>query len=149
MRLLKREYPKRPIVGVGAVIIRGDEILLVKRGCAPGKGKWAIPGGVVELGEKTRDAVAREVREECDVEIEVGEVLEVMDAVIRDTDGRIKYHYVLCDFLAKYKTGHLNPSSDVLDAKWVKFNKVQTLDITQGTQKLLKRIFEAKNNRMA
>lgn len=149
MRLLKREYPKRPVVGAAAVIIRGDEVLLVKRGRAPGKGKWAIPGGLVELGEKIRDAVAREVFEECDIKIEVGDVIEVMDAVIRDKDGNIKYHYVLCDFLAKYKTGHLNPSSDVLDAKWVKFSEVQTLEITKGTQKLLKRIFEAKTNRMA
>ncbi|MFQ6123719.1 MAG: NUDIX hydrolase [Candidatus Heimdallarchaeota archaeon] len=146
---MKREYPKRPIVGVGAVIIRGDEILLVRRGQAPRKGEWAIPGGVVELGEKTREAVAREVLEECDIQIEVGEVLEVMDAVIRDKDGRIKYHYVLCDFLAKYKAGHLSPSSDVLDAKWVKFNEVQTLEITKGTQQLLNRVTEMRAIRMA
>ena len=139
---MKREYPEQPIVGVGAVVFRGDEVLLVKRGNAPSKGKWAIPGGVLNLGELIREGVAREVREECQIKIEVGEIIDVLDAVIRDDTGRIQYHYVLCDYFATYKAGQVAPSSDVLDAKWFTFNEVRTLDTTGGTQKIVKRAFE-------
>lgn len=139
---MKREYPEQPIVGVGAVVFREDEVLLVKRGNAPAKGKWAIPGGVLNLGEPIRDGVAREVREECQIEIEVGEVIDVLDAVIHDEIGRIQYHYVLCDYFANYKAGQVAPSSDVLDAKWFTFNEMLTLDTTGGTQKIVKRAFE-------
>lgn len=139
---MKREYPEQPIVGVGAVVFRGDEVLLIKRGNAPARGKWAIPGGVLHLGETIRDGIAREVLEECQIEIEVGDVIDVLDAVIRDAEGRIQYHYVLCDFLATYKAGQVIPSSDVLDAKWFTFNKILTLNTTKGTQKVVKRAFE-------
>ncbi len=139
---LKREYPEQPIVGVGAVVFKDDDILLVKRGQPPAMGIWAIPGGVLNLGENIRDGVTREVLEECMITIEVGDIIDVIDAVIRDDTGAIQYHYVLCDYLAEYKAGHVQPASDVLDAKWFKYSEVFTLNTTRGTQKVVKRAFE-------
>ena len=139
---LKREYPEQPIVGVGAVVFQDKDILLMKRGQPPAMGLWAIPGGVLNLGEKLRDGVAREVLEECMITIEVGDIIDVIDAVIRDEKGAIQFHYVLCDFLAEYKAGHVLPASDVLDASWFKYSEVLALNTTRGTQKVVKRAFE-------
>ena len=139
---LKREYPEQPIVGVGAVVFQDNDILLVKRGQPPAMGIWAIPGGVLNLGEKLRDGVAREVLEECMITIEVGDIIDVIDAVIRDDKGSIQFHYVLCDFLAEYKAGQVHPASDVLDANWFKYSEVLVLNTTRGTQKVVKRAFE-------
>ncbi len=139
---MKREYPEQPIVGVGAVVFQDNDILLVKRGQPPAMGIWAIPGGVLNLGEKLRDGVAREVLEECMITIEVGDIIDVIDAVIRDDKGAIQFHYVLCDFLAEYKTGQVQPASDVLDANWFKYGEVLALNTTRGTQKVVKRAFE-------
>ena len=139
---LKREYPEQPIVGVGAVVFKDKDTLLVKRGQPPAMGMWAIPGGVLNLGENTRDGVAREVLEECMITIEVGDIIDVIDAVIRDDNGAIQYHYVLCDFLAEYRAGHVQPASDVLDAKWFKYSEGLALNTTRGTQKVVKKAFE-------
>src|SRR6476660_155688 len=96
---MKREYPDRPIVGVGAVIIDRGRVLLVKRGSPPMLGQWTIPGGVVELGETLRSAAEREAQEETGLNVRAGEVLEVIDRIVPGEDGRPQYHYVLVDFL--------------------------------------------------
>ena len=131
---MKREYPTQPIVGVGALIVHEGKLLLVKRGVDPDKGKWSIPGGAVELGEKMRDAVIREVKEECglDVEIAVDKPLDAIDNITISEDGRLRYHYVLLQFLVRLKGGTLRPASDVLDAKWVPFDKVKTYELTES-----------------
>jgi mutator protein MutT len=116
---LKRDYPDRPIVGVGAVVIHDGRALVVRRATEPLKGQWSIPGGMLELGEKLRDGVAREVKEETGLNIEVGEVLDVFDSIFPDADGRPQYHYVLIDFLCRSISGELLASSDVDAAKWV------------------------------
>jgi len=138
---LRREYPTWPIVGVGAVIMHEGKLLLVKRGVEPAKGKWSIPGGVVELGEMVRDAVIREVREECglDIEIVVDTPMDVLDSLVTDEDGRLKYHYVLLQFLARPRGGNLKPSSDVLEARWVPLEEVETYDLTKSLRLFLKR----------
>jgi len=96
---MKREYPETPLVGVGAIIIESDRVVLVKRGHAPLLGKWSVPGGVLEVGETLREAAAREAKEETGLLVEVGELLGVYDRVLRDDTDRVLYHYVLIDFL--------------------------------------------------
>jgi 8-oxo-dGTP diphosphatase len=116
---MKRDYPERPIIGVGAVIIQGDHALLVRRETEPLKGEWSVPGGALELGEKLRDGAAREVLEETGLRVEVGEVLDVFDSIFADDGGRTQYHYVLIDFLCRPVSGKAVAGSDVSAVKWV------------------------------
>ena len=114
-----REYPSRPVCGVGAVVRKDDAVLLIRRGKPPRMGEWSIPGGAVEVGETLQQAVQREVREECGIEISVGEVAEALDIILRDEVGRVQYHYVIIDFAATWRQGDLCATSDVTDARWV------------------------------
>src|SRR6478672_3038325 len=115
---MSRVFPERPIIGVGAVILDGNRVLLVRRAHEPLKGEWSLPGGAVELGETLAQSLAREVREETGLEIRVGPVVEVLDRVHRAADGRIEYHYVLVDYLCAPIGGRLAPGSDADDACW-------------------------------
>jgi ADP-ribose pyrophosphatase YjhB (NUDIX family) len=116
---MKRDYPERPIIGVGAVIVRDDRVLLVRRATDPLKGEWSVPGGALELGEKLRDGAAREALEETGLQVEAGEVLDVFDSIFTDPDGRTQYHYVLIDFLCRPLSGEAIAGSDVSEVKWV------------------------------
>jgi ADP-ribose pyrophosphatase YjhB (NUDIX family) len=116
---MKREYPERPIVAVGAAVCREGRVLIVQRGRAPSKGVWTVPGGAVHLGETMREAAAREVREECGIEIDVGPVVGILDNVVRDERGGIRYHYAIVDFGAQYVSGHLRPNDELMGATWV------------------------------
>jgi len=129
---VSREYPDHPRVGVGAVVLHENRVLLVKRGKAPSLGKWSLPGGLVHLGETTREAVVREVGEECGVRIKVADVAGVVDRVIRDEAGRIRYHYVLVDYLAFPEATRVVPGSDAADVRWVEIDRVAELDTTEG-----------------
>lgn len=111
-------FPSRPVVGVGAVIFDGDRVLLVKRGHAPLKGEWSLPGGAVELGESLEAAVAREVLEETGLEVEVGPVVEVLDRVERTGDGRVEYHFVIIDYLCRVRGGRVARGSDADEVCW-------------------------------
>ena len=115
---MKRDYPERPIIGVGAVIIHGDRGLLVRRATEPLKGEWSVPGGMLELGEKLREGAAREALEETGLQVDVGEVLDVFDSIFTDDDGRTQYHYVLIDFLCRPLAGEAHPGSDVSEVTW-------------------------------
>lgn len=128
-----RQYPARPILGVGAVVVNGREVLVVQRGAEPGYGQWSIPGGAVELGETVREAAAREVAEECSIAIDVVDVIEVIERVMLDKDGRVEYHYVLLDFAARYKSGELRAGSDVLAARWVPVSALEGVGLPQIT----------------
>jgi len=121
-------------VGVGAVVLHEGKLLLIKRGAEPGMGKWSIPGGVVELGENARDAVVREVKEECglDIQLVADKPMDVVDRIVRDEEGRVQYHYVLLQFLARLKGGAPKPASDVLEAKWVPLGEVEAYDLTES-----------------
>lgn len=119
---LQREYPLAPIVGVGAVVVHHGRVLVARRGREPLKGKWSIPGGVVELGESLNDAVVREVREETGLEVEAVELIELIDRVQKDSvsDGeRIRYHYVIADYLCRVMGGTLDAASDADEVRWV------------------------------
>src|SRR5712692_8214105 len=100
-----RTYPDRPIVGVGAVVIDGNSVLLVRRANEPLKGEWSLPGGAVELGETLEAAIAREVYEETGLSVEVGPIVDVLDRIRFDDDLRPRFHYVLVDFVCRSSAG--------------------------------------------
>ena len=114
-----REYPERPIVGVGAVIVDDGKVVLIKRKYEPLQGQWSLPGGGVEVGETLEAAVAREMLEETGLEVVVGPVIEVFDRIMRDDEHRVRYHYVLIDYLCWPIAGELRAGSDVDAAIWV------------------------------
>lgn len=136
----RRLYPKKPLVGVGILIRDGDRYLLIKRAADPDKGLWSIPGGMVEIGERTQDAAIREAKEETNLDVEVVEVLDVVDKIIRDEESRIKYHFVIVDYLAKFVGGELKASSDALDARWVEAKEFREYDLSPTLVLLLRRI---------
>ena len=116
---MKREYPESPIVTVGGIVLNGERVLLAQRGKEPNKGRWTIPGGAIELGESVRQAVEREVREECSLAVQAGEVVEVLETIQRDESGAVRFHYVIIDFVCQHVGGQLRPGDDVDDARWV------------------------------
>src|ERR1700733_1634121 len=116
---MQREFPTAPIAGVGAVVLDAERrVLLVRRGQPPLLGEWSLPGGALECGETLRDAVTREAREETGLIVEVGEMLGVYERVIRGDDARVRYHYVLIDFLCRPIAGELKEGSDAAAAGW-------------------------------
>jgi 8-oxo-dGTP diphosphatase len=136
---VSREYPDHPRVGVGAVVLHESRVLLVKRGQAPALGKWSLPGGLVDLGETTREAVVREVAEECGLRIAVVDVAGVVERVVRDEAGRIRYHYVLVDYLAFPEGTRVAPGSDAADVRWVEVDRLGELDTTEGLVDMVRR----------
>jgi ADP-ribose pyrophosphatase YjhB (NUDIX family) len=117
-------------VGVGAIIICDGKLLLEKRKNEPGKGKWSIPGGLVELGEKAEQTVIREVAEETGLVVEKPEHVDVVDNVVRDENGEVKYHFVIIDYFVKLKGGTVKAMSDAEELRWVAFDEVEKYDLT-------------------
>jgi len=136
---VSREYPDYPRVGVGAVVVHGERVLLVKRGRPPGVGRWSLPGGLVELGETTAEAARREVAEECGISVRVAGVAGVVDRVIRDEGGRIQYHYVLVDYLAFAESDAICAGTDAADVRWVRAEDLHALDVTEGLRDMVGR----------
>ena len=142
--MVKRRYPSHPLVGVAGVIIQNGRVLLVKRGKAPGKGEWNIPGGLVEVGETLEEAVVRETHEETGLEVAVETLLEVSDRIIRDVEGRVMYHYVLLDYLCRMVGGRLGAASDAADARWVSFEEIDSLDLPKPVRNVLRKAGKRK-----
>lgn len=140
LALHKRLYPENPIVGIGAVIVKDNKVLLIKRAGDPGRGLWSIPGGLVELGEKIKDAVCREVKEETGLDVRVGEIADVTEIITRDEKDKVKYHFVIVDFFAEVLRGELKPSSDALEAKWVEFKDLRKYRLTETVERLFKKL---------
>lgn len=136
---MKRLYPDQPIIGVGAVIICNGKILLEKRKGEPGRGKWTIPGGLVELGESAEQTVMREVAEETNLEVEQPRLIDVVNNVTLDEDGRIKYHFVIVDYFVKFKGGKLKAADDAAELRWVTFSEVENYDLTRSFREFFQR----------
>lgn len=115
---MRREFPELPILCVGGVTIRNGSVLLIRRGKEPQMGEWTLPGGMVELGERLRDGVRREVREETGLDVEPVEFLTLFERIVQ-LNRRVRFHYVVADYLCRLKGGRLRPASDVTDARWV------------------------------
>jgi ADP-ribose pyrophosphatase YjhB (NUDIX family) len=141
--LSDRRYPQRPILGVGALIFRNDDILLVERGREPLKGFWSLPGGVVEVGEMLDEAIRREVLEETGLRIDPLRVFEIFERVMRDNEGRPEYHYVLIDYICTVAGGDLAPADDVSRAEWVSRRGLEDYRLTEGTLDVIERAFAA------
>ncbi|HTC94868.1 MAG TPA: NUDIX hydrolase [Terriglobales bacterium] len=141
---MKREYPERPIVGVGAVIVADGQVVLVRRGREPLLGQWSIPGGVVEVGESLRQAAAREALEETGLEVEAAEVLEVFESIVPGAElnaGKAQYHYVIIDFLCHTKSGELRAGGDALEARWVRRDQLAELKVSDSACKVIAKAF--------
>ena len=136
---MKREYPDRPFVGVGAIVVENDRVVLVKRGHPPLVGEWSIPGGVLELGETVREAAVREAREETGLLVEPVELLGVFDRVVRDEEKKVRYHFVLIDFLCRRISGELKAADDAADAQWFTWEEVCKLPLVEDTAEVIRK----------
>src|SRR5215471_511891 len=146
---MTREYPDRPIVGVGAVIVEkregGAHVVLVKRGAAPLLGEWSLPGGMVELGETLRAAAEREAQEETGLIVKAGEVIEVLDRIVPGASGAPQYHYVLIDFLCTVEGGELRAGGDAADARWAGENELTKYKLEEPAQHVIRKAFSLKS----
>ena len=142
---MAREFPKQPLVGVGGVVIYRDRVLLIRRGREPLKGQWSIPGGLVELGEELTAGVRRELKEETGLDVEPLEILLAFDRILRE-GHRVKYHYVIVDYLCRRKRGRLAAASDVVDARWVCRQDLPQYHLTEMATAVILKAFEMVKN---
>ena len=142
-----RVYPDRPIVGVGVVVFRGDEVLLIKRGKPPVSDRWSIPGGAQEVGETVREAALREVAEETGIEIDIVGLIDVVDGITRDAGGRAKYHYTLVDFAALWRSGEARAASDAAATRWIGHDALSEVALWDETRRIVARAAEMTDGR--
>ncbi len=142
---MSREHPSRPVVGVGAVILRDDRVLLVRRGRPPRAGQWSLPGGAQKLGETVEEAVRREIREETGLELARIELLAVVDSIHRDPDGRIRYHYTLIDVLGEAAPGEVRPGDDAQEVAWFPLSELERLDLWDETLRVIRLASERRS----
>ncbi len=154
----KREYPDQPVVGVGGVVVADGRALLIRRGSEPLKGEWSIPGGTLEVGEKLTDGVARELREETGLEVNVLELIEVFERIFEGDahgpavparDARPKYHFVIVDYLCEAVGGTPRPGSDVTDLAWVTEDDLSRYNLTVAATRVLRKAFAMARLRAA
>jgi ADP-ribose pyrophosphatase YjhB (NUDIX family) len=139
-----RRYPSRPILGVGAIVLDRDRVLLVERGKPPLEGYWSLPGGVLEVGERLEDGIRREVLEETGLEIRPRGVVEIFERIMLDDAGTPEYHYVLVDYLCRAIGGRLCAASDCARAEWVPRRRLNEFKITTGTPSVIEKAFRQR-----
>ncbi|HPT26354.1 MAG TPA: NUDIX hydrolase [Bryobacteraceae bacterium] len=137
-----RTYPEHPLLGVGAVVFRGEDVLLIERGKPPLMGWWTVPGGMVEVGERLEQAVVREVSEETGLHVRPLKVAALFERIMPDADGRTQYHYVIVDYLCELEGGELKAASDVANAAWVPLRELANWKIAPGTPPVIARALE-------
>ncbi|HOI72761.1 MAG TPA: NUDIX hydrolase [Syntrophales bacterium] len=135
-----REYPDRPRVGVGAIVIHEGRVLLVERGIDPSRGLWAIPGGSLELGETIQAGAEREILEETGIVIRAGEPVYTFDFFERDAEGRIRFHYVIVDVIGEYVSGRVQGADDAADARWLSPEDLAALPVSRNTLRALRKV---------
>jgi ADP-ribose pyrophosphatase YjhB (NUDIX family) len=133
-----RTYPTEPLIGVGAAVFRSGDVLLIRRGKPPLYGAWSLPGGRVREGEDLKEALRREVKEECSIEIEVGDLVTELSYIERDEQEKVKYHYVVFDFAAQYLSGKLARASDALEARWVPIERLSEYELTDKVREVIR-----------
>jgi ADP-ribose pyrophosphatase YjhB (NUDIX family) len=143
---MNREYPRAPLVGVGALIIAEEKILLAQRGRAPGKGQWSIPGGLVEVGEPLLEATKREVLEETGLVVAPVGLVELLERIFHDERGRVKYHYILADYLCHPVSGISKAGSDATDLVWAGKDELEAYELPEVTRKAINRAFELEES---
>ncbi|RJR35189.1 MAG: NUDIX domain-containing protein [Desulfobacteraceae bacterium] len=129
VKAVRREYPESPIIGVGGIVLLDDRVLIAKRAREPGKGTWTLPGGMVELGESLEEALRREIMEELSLSIRIRGLVKLVDKIVRDKEDRIRYHYVIADYLVYPLSGKVQPGSDISDAKYVPLKDVHAMGL--------------------
>ena len=132
-----RAYPDRPFVGVGVVVFRGSEVLLAQRGRHPRQFTWSIPGGAQEIGETVREAAIREIREETGLEIDILGLVDVVDAINREADGRVLFHYTLVDLFAEWRSGEAIAGDDVAAVRWVALDQLEKYRLRRVTHDVI------------
>ena len=132
-----RQYPDRPIVGVGIVIFKASQVLLIRRGKPPGEGGWSLPGGAQELGETVYEAARREVREETGLEVEIIDTVAVVDSITRDGKDAVEYHYTLVDVLAEWREGEARPGGDAAEFFWADPDGLEPYDLWSETVRII------------
>jgi len=140
-----REYPQRPLVGVGVCVLEDNKVLLARRRSPPKIGEWSLPGGAQEIGETIKECALREVREETGLEVRILKLIDVIDSIIVDDFGKIKYHYTLIDFVAEPVSGNLLAGDDASHVKWFCQKKVIDLPIWDQTKKVIAQAFKIKD----
>ena len=143
----RREYPERPIVGVGGGVIRDERALLIRRGSAPLLGEWSIPGGMLELGETILEGVQRELLEETAIEVKVIDLIEVFERVTRDEAAKLKYHFVILDYLCEAVRGEAQAGSDVTDVAWARESELGEYSLTPTATRVIRKAFEIARRR--
>jgi 8-oxo-dGTP diphosphatase len=139
---VRREYPEAPIVGVGAVVIDGAKVLLVLRGNEPLKGEWSLPGGALEVGETLHQGVVREVFEETGMTVAPAGVIEILDRIVRDDESdRVRYHYVLIDFVCRVISGSPLVGSDADEVRWVDRAALEEYRLAPVTVRVIEKAF--------
>jgi 8-oxo-dGTP diphosphatase len=139
---MAREYPAHPVVGVGAVVVRDGRALIIKRAHEPRKGEWSLPGGLLELGESLQDAARREIKEETNLDVTVGPIIETFDRVHRDDGGQVRYHFVIVDFVCWSESGDATPGSDAEDAAWVTGDEIDAYRVNAHAKAVILRGLE-------
>jgi ADP-ribose pyrophosphatase YjhB (NUDIX family) len=140
-----REYPTRPFVGVGVVVLRDDSVLLIRRGKPPKAGEWSLPGGSQDVGETVRETAAREVREETGVEIGTPRLIDVLDAIIPDAEGEVRFHYTLVDFVAEWASGDPAAADDAEHAEWLPLAKLDEIELWEKTREIIEKAAAIRN----
>ena len=139
-----REYPDRPFVAVGGVVLIDGRVVLIKRRHEPLAGQWTLPGGAIELGETLREGLRRELREEIGIETSVGPLIELFDRIIRDTAGRVRYHYVLADYLCHHVSGEIRPGSDAEAAALADPGELSRYELTEKAESVIRRAVQLR-----